>query len=110
MFDGTAESATELILAEGSAGGIKVAARVEDRVAKKFEGVAVKCITSRTRDDGDHASIVVTIFRIEVVGEDAKFLDGIKVRNNGSSSIHVFLHVDSINHKTVGRLPLPINA
>ena len=60
------------------------------------------CVASGFADNGDHATVIVAVLGIEVVGEHPEFLDGIKVWNDGRASIHVLLHIDSIYLEAVG--------
>ena len=54
---------------------------------------------------GDHVNLstaVVTVFRIEVVGDDAEFGDGIQVGNQRGAVVNAFLRIAAIHHETIG--------
>src|SRR5579864_4624276 len=77
-------------------------ARVQVGIAQKIESIAVVLIASRPGHDIHHAAAVVSIFRVEVTGEDAKFGDGIKVRRDGGAHVHALFNVAAVDHETVG--------
>ena len=60
-------------------------------------------------DDVDHPTVVVAVFGIEVVGENAELLNGVQVRNYRRSAVHVLLHIDGVYHESVGRFALAID-
>ena len=70
---GAAKSSTELILLEISTGssGEEVGG-VEIGIAEKVERVSVKLIGSGFSDNIDLAAAEVSIFRVEIVGNDAE--------------------------------------
>ena len=68
----------------------------------------MKLIGSRFSDDTDLAAAEVSIFGVEIVGDDAKFGDGVEIQNNGRSVVDTFLGVCSIHHETVRTHPAPI--
>ena len=69
----------------------------------------MKCVASGFADDSDDAAVVVAVLGIEVVGEDAEFFDRIEVGNDGGATVHVLLHVDSIDHEAVGGFALAVD-
>ena len=105
----TARRAAELVLIERPAGGRKIVARVEVRVAREFKRIAVKCVRAGFRHDVDLAAAELAVFRIEVVREDPELRDGIEVRNDRRAHVDVFFHVASIHEESVRKLPLAVD-
>ena len=109
MLDRTTDCAAELILIECRASGIEVASRVQAGVSEEFERISVQRVTPRFAHDRDNSAVVIAILRIKVVGENPKFFNRIKVRNDGCPSVHMFLNINAIHQKPVGRLALSID-
>ena len=93
VTDRAAEGPAKLVLAEGSAGGRKVVARVQIGIAQKIECVAMKSIASGLGDDIDLAAAEFSILRVEVAGDDAEFINRIQVGNDGRAGVDVLFHV-----------------
>ena len=85
----TAESTPELIVyvftLGPQGGGIVIVARVHSGKAQKLEGDAVKVIGAGFGDEIDHTAAVVTIFGIEVIGEDPELSNGVEVGESRDS-------------------------
>ena len=109
LSDRAAECSAELVLVKRAACRRKIVTGIEIRVTKKFERVAMKCIGTRFCNDVDLSSAVPSVFRIEVAGKDAKFGDGVEVRNDRRSRIHVFLGVASVHREGIRELPLSVD-
>ena len=78
FFDWPADGSAELILLEISpSSSSEIVGGVEIGIAEKIEKVPVKSIGSRFCDDINLAAAEVSIFRVEIVGDDAKFGDGV---------------------------------
>ena len=66
----------------------------------------MQLVRSGFRDDVDDAAAIVAELGVEVIGEDAKFRDGVEIRDDGSPAVHQFLHVAAIHHEAVCILAL----
>ena len=69
----------------------------------------MKRVAAGFGDDVHHPAVVVSILGVEVVGENTELLDGIQVRNDRGSAVHVLLHVDGIHHESVGGFALAVD-
>ena len=98
-----------MILVKGAAGGRKVIACIQIRVAQKLEDIAVKCVAARLGDDIDLAAAILAIFGIEIIGENSELGDGVQIGNDRSAHVDVFFDVAAIHHKAVGEFALAVN-
>jgi hypothetical protein len=96
-------------LAECSTRRRKVVARIEVGIAQKLEDVAVKCIRPRFGYNIDLSAAELAVFGVEVVGENAEFVDGIEVGNNRRAHVDVFFNIASVDQKAVGEFALAVN-
>src|ERR1700733_9024688 len=69
----------------------------------------MKLIATRFGDYVDLAAAEFAIFGVEIIGEDAKFGDGIEVRNDGCSEIDVLFDVTSVDHEAIREFALAID-
>ncbi len=82
--------------------GIKVG------VAQKFKSAAVKAVSAGFGSDVDLTAAVVAIFRVKIIGDDAKFRDGIQIGQNAGTIVPAFLHVRAVYHESVGAFALSV--
>ena len=109
LSDRAADGASELVLVKRAAGGRKVVAGIEIRVAQEFEDIAVECVGPRLRDHADLAAAELAVFRVEVAGENPELGDGIQVGNDRRAHVDVLLDVASIQHEAVGEFALAVD-
>ena len=102
FFDGAAESGAKLILLVIGNDGIEEAFGVEDFIAEEFVEVAVNLIGSGFGDDVDDRARVAAVFRVEGIGEDTKFVDGIGRRLDGRGVHKDVVSIAAIHHVIVG--------
>src|ERR1700720_5017911 len=107
FLDRPAERAAELILLVGFTHGREEIARIECRIPQKFEDVTVNRVRPALRHYSDDTAGIIAIFRVEVVRQNAKFRDGIEIRNDTGAAVHFFLGIRSIDEETVGIFTLP---
>jgi len=69
----------------------------------------VKRVRAAFRHHGHDAAGIVPIFGVEVVGQNAKFRDGVEIRNDAGAAVHFFLGIRSVDEETVGVFTLPAN-
>ncbi len=98
-----------MILLKGSPGWIEIITGVEQGVPEELESIAVKGVAAGLGDDANHPAVVVAVFGVEIVGEDAQLLDGIEVGNDRGSAVHMLLHVDGIHHEAVSGFALAVD-
>ena len=72
---------------------IEVVARIQIGVAQEFEDVSVPLVCAGFGYDVDLRAGIIAVFGIGVVGQNAKFRDGIEVRNRARTRISNFLNV-----------------
>ena len=102
----TADGPARLVLRERRPFRREVVAGVERSVAEELERVASKGVAARFGDNVDDATVVVAVFRIEVVGEQPKLLDRVEIGHDTSAAVHPFLHVAAVHVEAVGALAL----
>ena len=92
----------KLVLNVDAAGWGIVVPCIQAGVAQKLEDVAVKAVGSGLGDDVDLTAAVVAVFCIEVIGNNAKLSDRVKVWNQRGAVVHAFLRISSIDHESIG--------
>ena len=109
FLDRAAQRATVLILYIGVSYRRKVGPRIEIGVAEKVEALAVNAVRPAFGYHGHDAASIVTIFRIETVGQHAEFVNGIQIRDDTGSAVHLLFDVGPVDEKTVGVFALAAN-
>src|SRR5215471_11464958 len=66
-------------------------------------------VRPRLSYDIDLAAAIVSVLRVEVVGDDAEFRNGVEIGNDRRAVVFALFHVRSVNHETVGRLTLSVD-
>ena len=109
LANGSAEGGAELVLVECAARVRKIISRIEIRVAKKLENVAVKSVRPGLGYHIDLAAAKFSVLGVEIIRENAEFGDGIEVRNNRGAHVDVFFDIAAVDDETVGKFALPVN-
>ncbi len=78
-------------------------------IAQEVENIAVETVRARLGDGVHHRAAEFSVFRVKAVGDQTKFFDGIKIRNQASPQISSFADIAAIYQKCVGRLALAID-
>ena len=106
------ECSAKLILAEYR-GGVawvgEVILGVQGSVAQKFEPASVEVVRARLGHDIDLTAAVVSVFRVEVIGDDAEFGNRIQIGNDRRTVRLAFLNVRTVHHESIGGLALTVD-
>ena len=62
----------------------------------------MQCAGTRLCDDGDHATAIVAILRVKIVGQHPEFGDGIEIRDDESTAVHQLFHVAPVHDEAIG--------
>ena len=110
LDDGSADHASELILAENIDGEarIEIVIRVQGSIAQELESRAMNGITSRLGDHVDQCAGKVAILRIERIGQQPKLLNGVQHRNDVGTIARCVLDTSAVHHESVGIFALAV--
>ena len=109
LANGSANRPAKLILIERPARRRKEIPRIQIGIPHKLENIPVKRVRPRF---GNHINLPAAkfpILSIEIIRQNAKLGDRIKIRNNRRAHIHVFFHVAAVHDEAIRKFPLSIN-
>ena len=89
--------------------GEEVVLGIHRIVAQELESIAMKAVGARLRDRVHHRAAEFSVFRVEAVGDEPEFLDGIKIRNQTGPEVSSFADIAAIHQERVGRLALAVH-
>src|SRR5579859_2784538 len=90
-------------------GSGKVILRIESGIAQELESAPMEPVRPGFSDYVDLTAAVISVSRVEVVGDDAKFRNRVEVGNDGGAVVPALFHVRTVDHETVGRLALSVH-
>ena len=110
LDDGTADHASELILAENIDGEarIEIVIRVQGSIAQELESRAMQGITPRLGDHVDQCAGKVAILRVERISQQPKLLNGVQHRNDVGAITRCVLDASAVDHESVGIFALAV--
>ena len=75
---------------------------VKRGVSQEFKSAAMQSICARLGHDIHDAAAVISVFRIEIVGQHTKLGDRIQIGDDRSAAVHQFLDIPAIHDESVG--------
>ena len=102
LLDWSAECSAELVLIELRLECVEVSGRVQHLVAEKLVYIAMKIIGSGLGDDVHYGARVPSVFGVEGVGQDAKFLNAVGRGLHCGQIYELIVGVSTVDAEVIG--------
>ena len=87
----------------------EVAVGIQRAIAQEPKSVAVKTVGARLGDGVHDRAAEFSVFGVEAVGDQSKFLDRVQVGNQAGAQVASFTHVPAVHKERVRRFALAVN-
>jgi hypothetical protein len=77
-------------------------------IAQEPESVAVKAVGARLRDGIHNRATELAVLGVKAVGDEAKFLDGVQVRNKTRAKVAALADVSAVHQERIGGFALAV--
>src|SRR5581483_7315403 len=93
----TSYRVSKLISAQFSFGRVEEITGIEIVIAEKLKCVAMESVAAGFRDRVHYAAAVFAVFRVEAVGNEPEFLNGIKVGNKAGALVSTLAYITAVD-------------